>query len=91
MAQYFDKKVTTYAEQKELLKSRGLIIHDEGRVIRYLKQISYYHLSAYFIPYQREKDVFNSNIDFDQILQTYLFDRKLRLLVFDCIERVEVA
>jgi abortive infection bacteriophage resistance protein len=91
MAQYFDKKVTTYAEQKELLKNRGLIILDEDRVTRYLKQISYYRLSAYFIPYQREKDAFNSNVDFDQILQTYLFDRKLRLLVFDCIERVEVA
>lgn len=91
MKKDFCKKVTTYSEQLDLLKSRGLIITDEERVIRYLKQISYYRLSAYFLPFQSVKDKFDDGINFDLILETYLFDRKLRLLIFDCIERIEIA
>jgi len=87
----FDKKPTTYTQQLHLIKCRGLAVPDEAKAIRYLKQISYYRLSAYFIPYQSAKDQFNRGVTFDQILNTYRFDRELRLLVFDCIERIEVA
>ena len=34
---------------------------------------------------------FFPGITFDKVLQTYLFDRKFRLLVFDAIERIEIA
>nr|NQU90751.1 Abi family protein [Bacteroidota bacterium] len=34
---------------------------------------------------------FFPGITFDRVLKTYLFDRKLRLLVFDAIERIEIA
>lgn len=57
----------------------------------YLQQISYYRLSAYFLPYQKTKDVFDDNTTFEKIIHTYAFDRELRLLIFDCIERIEVA
>jgi abortive infection bacteriophage resistance protein len=87
----FSKKPTSVFEQLNLLISRGLIIDKEDRVIRYLNQISYYRLSAYFMPYQSGKNQFNSDTNFDLILDTYKFDRKLRLLVFDSIERIEVA
>jgi abortive infection bacteriophage resistance protein len=87
----YNKTPTTYSEQIALLKKRGLNIPDEARAIRYLQQISYYRLSAYFIPYQEKKDEFNAGVGFDQILETYKFDRELRLLVFDCIERIEIA
>ena len=87
----YNKNPTTYEEQISLLKKRGLSIPDEKRAKRYLQQISYYRLSAYFLPYQKVKDRFNEGVDFDQILETYKFDRDLRLLVFDCIERIEVT
>ena len=87
----YNKTPTTYSEQISLLKKRGLIIPDEARAERYLQQISYYRLSAYFLPYQKNKDKFNDGVEFDQILETYKFDRELRLLVFDCIERIEIA
>lgn len=73
------------------LKDRGLEVADEPRAISYLQQISYYRLSAYFLPYQSVKDTFDKGTTFHQIIQTYAFDRELRLLVFDCIERIEVA
>lgn len=81
----------TFEQQLELLKSRGLTITDRNKALEYLKEISYYRLSAYFLPYQQEKDKFNDGVTFGQIINTYSFDRELRLLVFDCIERIEVA
>lgn len=74
-----------------LLESRGLTISDKSEALAYLQEISYYRLSAYFPPYQKVKDTFNNGVTFEQIIQTYSFDRDLRLLVFDCIERIEIA
>lgn len=87
----FNKTPTTYEQQIALLTKRNLNIPDIDRALRYLQQIGYYRLSAYFPPYQEIKDQFNDGIYFDQILNTYRFDRELRLLVFDCIERIEIA
>jgi abortive infection bacteriophage resistance protein len=87
----YNKIPTSYKDQISLLKKRGLSIPDENKALRYLQQISYYRLSAYFLPYQQYKDKFNEGTDFDQILDNYCFDRELRLLVFDCIERIEIA
>ncbi len=85
------KAPLTFQNQLELLKSRGLIVEDEQKAICYLQGISYYRLSAYFLPYQLVKDTFNEGTTFKQIIDTYSFDRELRLLIFDCIERVEIA
>lgn len=85
------KKPLTIAEQVGLLQDRGLIVNDIGRAERYLSVISYYRLSAYFIPYCITKDKFVVGSTFDNILDLYLFDRELRLVVFDAIERIEVA
>jgi abortive infection bacteriophage resistance protein len=87
----YKKLPLTYLEQLNLMKSRGLNVADENRAIRYLTNISYYRLSAYALPFQKEKDVFDEGTDFRDILNLYLFDRELRLLVFNAIERIEVA
>lgn len=87
----YNKKPLSFQEQLELLKERKLIIDNEPKAINYLQEISYYRLSAYFLPYQKTKDSFNPDTTFKQIIDTYSFDRELRLLVFDCIERIEVA
>lgn len=87
----YDKTPLTFEQQLDLLESRELIITDRERALNYLKEISYYRLSAYFLPYQSLKDMFNEGITFNIIIETYSFDRELRLLIFDCIERIEVA
>jgi abortive infection bacteriophage resistance protein len=87
----FKKKPLLYAQQIELLKSRGLIIEDETKAEKYFNEISYYRLSGYSLPLQKTKDFFDKGTTFDTILDLYLFDRELRLLVFDSIERIEVA
>ncbi len=87
----YTKPPLSFLDQLALLRSRGLFIDDEEKAISYLKEISYYRLSAYFLPYQLQKDNFNAGTTFSQIIDTYSFDRELRLLVFDCIERIEIA
>lgn len=87
----YNKPPLTYQAQAELWKSRGLVIDDESRAIHYLANISYYRLSAYALPFQTKKDVFDAGTNFNQLLNLYLFDRELRLLVFNAIERLEVS
>ena len=87
----YNKRPLSFEGQLDLLKSRGLTIDYGAKALSYLQEISYYRLSAYFLPYQQTKDNFNQGTTFEQIMQTYSFDRDLRLLIFDCIERVEIA
>lgn len=87
----YNKTPLSFQDQVSLLKKRDLVVDNEPKAIDYLQEISYYRLSAYFLPYQKTKDKFNPNTNFKQIIETYSFDRELRLLVFDCIERIEVA
>ncbi len=92
----YNKPPLTYTEQVELLRSRGMVISDEQRTERHLANISYYCLSAYMLPYKQKKngkilDSFREGITWDMVYNRYVFDRKLRLLIFDAIERLEVA
>lgn len=89
--QPYNKLPLTYQEQIALMESRGLTVPDHSRAERYLSQISYYRLSAYMLPFKQVKDTFNTGTTFDQIIDLYVFDRELRLLAFDAIERVEVT
>lgn len=97
MAKYeYTKPPKTYQEQVELLKSRGLIIEDEERAERHLSGISYYRLSAYMLPYKKwvngaRSDDFKAETSWNHVHDLYVFDRKLRLLIFDAIERLEIA
>jgi abortive infection bacteriophage resistance protein len=90
----FDKPATTPSEQLDKLRQRGLIIDDEPRVLRYLSNISYFRLSAYTRPFyvpDEKPHRFLPGTTFDNVLTLYIFDRKLRLLLLEAIERLEVA
>ncbi len=89
--QLYQKQPKSFEEQLRTLMSRNLAVLNRQKALQYLSQISYYRLSAYFLPYQKKKDQFDEGITFQQIIDTYSFDRELRLLVFDCIERIEVS
>ncbi len=87
----YNKKPLSFGDQLQKLKNRNLLVTDEDSALHYLAQIGYYRLSAYFLPFQKTKDRFEDGVSFNHIMDTYSFDRELRLLVFDCIERIEVA
>ena len=87
----YNKPPLTYSGQVRLLQRRKLLVPDVTKAENYLSQISYYRFSAYFLPFQKVKDVFNTGTAFDNLLDLYTFDRELRLLAFDAIERIEIA
>jgi abortive infection bacteriophage resistance protein len=87
----YNKPALSLNQQLELLISRGLIISDQAKVEHYLKFIGYYRLSGYMLPFCSSKDCFKPGVNFEQIIDLYKFDRKLRLFVFDSIEIIEVA
>lgn len=90
----FDKPALTPDGHLARLRQRGLLIPDEDRALHYLANISYYRLSAYarrfYVPNETEHR-FIANTSFDDVLRLYVFDRELRLLLLDAIERIEVA
>ncbi|OUS10457.1 CAAX protease [Nonlabens dokdonensis] len=87
----YTKQPLSFEVQLQLLKDRQLIVNNDIKALSYLRGVSYYRLSAYYLPFQEKKDVFNKGTNFQEIIDIYSFDRQLRLLVFDCIERLEIA
>jgi len=87
------KDPKTVTEQIEILKERGLLFRDEALVPHFLKNISYYRLKGYWWEMQSNKveHKFQDNSYFEDVIDLYNFDRHLRLLIFDAIERIEVA
>ena len=95
-AMKYIKQSLTIQQQIEKLKSRGLIIDDNSIVANYLSNISYYRLRAYTFPFQndgkeKEHHFIRSDIHFNDIIDLYCFDRELRTLVFNAIEKIEVS
>jgi len=90
----YSKTCTPPYDLIRLLKNRGLSIPDEERAVSYLNNIGYFRLSAYYYPLlQNPKNdrVFKTGSTFNMILDMYRFDRKLRILLFNEIEKIEVA
>jgi abortive infection bacteriophage resistance protein len=90
----YTKQPISVTAQIEKLKSRGLRFLDERKAANYLSNISYYRLRAYTYPFQdndNSEHPFIQNVSFEDIIDLYVFDRKLRLLIFGAIEKIEVS
>ena len=91
---HYEKPYTSPAQLAVLLQLRGLHIEDIARTENYLRHIGYYRFSAYLYPLlttPKKKHVFKPGSTFNQALSMYRFDRKLRLLMFNQIEKIEIA
>jgi abortive infection bacteriophage resistance protein len=87
----YRKPPFTFEDQADLLLSRGLQA-DKNILITRLQAVNYYRLSAYLYSFkQKSSDAYRDNTTLDRIWSYYTFDRQLRLLVMDAIERIEVA
>ncbi|KEO72729.1 Abi family protein [Anditalea andensis] len=89
----FEKKPSTIVEQIALLKSRGLDIASDSEAHHFLTHISYYRLGEYWHSMQADKEahIFKPNSKFSDVIALYNFDRELRLLIFDTIEKIEIS
>lgn len=80
----------TYEEQVKLIKAKGFVIPDEKECIEFLKKANYYRLSAYFLPYRKKNGTFFEGISFSRIQRIYEFDSRIRSLIFETIEDIEL-
>lgn len=93
---HYPKVPLSLAKQIQKLRIRGLDVDNEPRAQSYLATIGYYRLSAYFLPFEDKSNTqvshaFKPGTQFDDVLRLYAFDRKLRLMVMEALERIEVA
>ncbi|MBR5928982.1 MAG: Abi family protein [Prevotella sp.] len=90
----FQKTHTNAHDLVRLLQSRGLTVNDTAKAESYIEYIGYYRLSAYMYPLlqiPKEQHRYKPNTSFSQVMMLYRFDKKLRLLIFNEIEKIEVA
>ncbi|MES2445796.1 MAG: Abi family protein [Bacteroidota bacterium] len=90
----YNKIPFTIEEQINQLQQRGLFISNAGLAKHFLSHISYYRLAGYWWPMQKEpKDqhVFKHNSKFEDVIALYNFDRELRVVIFDAIEKIEIS
>jgi len=92
----FCKPALTIDQQIDMLLRRGMSIADRDVARHYLQHISYYRLRAYWLPFEIPapepgEHAFAPGTQLESVIDLYSMDRKLRLLVMDAIERVEVS
>lgn len=90
----FNKPALSLPDQVAKLQRRGLVVPDPDDAIHSFQYIGYYRLSAYALSFQdctQPGKPFRPGTNFKQVVGLYRFDRELRLLVLDAIERIEVA
>ena len=68
-------------------------VPDRDYARHYLTHLNYYRLGAYWRPFEADHAAqsFRPNTHFDDVVNLYVFDRELRLLVMDAVERLEVS
>jgi abortive infection bacteriophage resistance protein len=87
----YAKRPLTFEQQADLLIRRGMT-GDRGLIISRLTAVNYYRLSAYWLPFRRVgTEAFEDGTSIEIVWDRYVFDRHLRLLVMDAIERIEIA
>jgi abortive infection bacteriophage resistance protein len=94
----FNKPAITIQQQAQLMIDRGLVVKDRTRLERELRTIGYYRLSAYWLHFEEpaphgktRSKIFKQGTRHENVIDHYIFDRKLRLIIMEAIERIEVA
>lgn len=87
------KQPRTIIEQIRLLQSRNLKFNNIQKATDFLSNVSYYRLQGYWWEMQDDKTNhnFKNNSFFEQVIELYNFDRQFRLILFNAIERIEIA
>ncbi len=97
MKKSYQKPPLTIDEKIIHLQEKGMVIVDKDQASKCLLHISYYRLSAYWLPFEISKEEQNGracflpNTSFETVLALYNFDLKLRHLVNEAISDIEIA
>ncbi|WP_341955429.1 Abi family protein [Microbacterium sp. LWH13-1.2] len=101
----YAKEWLSLEDQVERLREHGLQVPDDARAAKVLAAIGYYRLTGYLYPFRISEEYvddadrqqvrvhsdFRLGTRLDHAEEIIDFDRRLRLLVLDGVERIEVA
>ena len=92
----FSKPALSFADQLARLEARGLKIDDMSAAEQFLRRVSYYRFSAYTRAFYTDDTAeddhkFRDDVQFEDVVALYEFDRELRLLTLSAIERIEIG
>lgn len=86
----FKKPFLTYEQQADLLLSRGLECVDRTKLIQSLQHYNYYRLSGYCLAFEQQRHKFLPGVTFEDLADSYEFDRKLRKILMESLELIEI-
>ncbi len=87
----YTKEAISFEIQADRLLSRGLSA-DRAELIMRVEAVSYYRLAGYLHPFRLPaSDQFKEGTNLPTVWKRYCFDRRLRVLMLDAIERIEVS
>ncbi len=86
----YSKPWLPLAEQLQRLKDYGLIVNDADAASAFLRHLNYYRFTGYGLVFEQSRHQFIPGTTFEQIRDTYEFDRSLRDLVYESMEVVEL-
>lgn len=87
----YNKPALTFDQQAAQLILDRNMSGDPAQLRQRLENVSYYRLSAYWYEFRRPDETLRPGTSSNLVWRRYTFDRELRLLVLDAIERVEIA
>ena len=86
----YSKPALSFEAQADRLLERGLVA-ERDLLIRRLSATSYFRLSGYIYPFRQEgSEALQPGLSLDTIWELYSFDQRLRTLLLDAIEAIEV-
>ena len=93
----YTKPALNYTEQLNKLKGCGMTIIDDEMALGYLSSVSYYRLSAYWYFFRnnsgsgKKSNIFRPDTCFEDVIQLYSFDKRLRYLMMNALEFIEIS
>lgn len=89
---YF-KTAKSLPDLVSMLQSRGLIISDINQATDFLKKVPYFRVAAYLSPLEADSEnhFYKPFAKFETAISLYQFDADLRILIFSCIQSLEIA
>ena|GEM_PF-1359825 len=87
----FGKGYTAARDLVSLLQERGLFVSNTSRAEHFLEHIGYYRLSAYMYPLlkiPKNLHLYKEGATFEQVMMLYRFDKKLRVFLFNELEKI---
>ena len=92
----FTKVALGLEDQVTTLEKRGLIFSDRAAATEHLQHIGYYRFTGYTRPFRiggtgADRENFRPGTTFEIVHDRYIFDRKLRLIAMEAVEKIEIA